>query len=122
VNSTKSGRLGETIAMDYLRRYGYRIVESNYRCALGEIDVIATEGKTVVFIEVKSRKTERFGEPQAAVGLQKQKKISMVAQNYLKEKKLNNVKARFDVVAVRLLPQGPKVELIRNAFESSYGF
>ncbi len=122
MNSTKSGKLGETIAMDYLRRYGYRIVESNYRCALGEIDVIATEGKTVVFIEVKSRKTERFGEPQAAVGLQKQKKISMVAQNYLKEKKLNNVKARFDVVAVRLLPQGPKIELIRNAFESSYGF
>ena len=116
------GKLGEGLALDYLKKKGYRIVETNYRCGLGEIDIIAVEGKTVVFIEVKSRKTVKFGPPQAAVGLQKQRKISMLAKNYLKEKRLPDAKARFDVIAVTFSAEKPKIELIKNAFESSFGF
>lgn len=119
---SETGKLGEALALDCLKKNGYRIVETNYRCALGEIDIIATEGKTVVFIEVKSRKTDRFGPPQAAVGIRKQRKISMLAKNYLKEKKLSNARARFDVIAVRLRNGNPKIEIIKNAFESSFGF
>ena len=118
----KAGKLGEVIARAYLRKNGYRIVETNYRCGLGEIDIIATEGDTVVFIEVKSRRTDRFGPPQAAVGFQKQRKISLLAQFYMKEKQLQNCRARFDVVAVRFTVTKPRIDLIRNAFELSYGF
>jgi len=121
-NRLIEGKLGEVLALGYLKKKGYRIVETNYRCGLGELDIIAVEGKTIVFIEVKSRKTAKFGPPQAAVGLQKQRKISMLAKNYLKEKRLSDVKARFDVVAVTFDSEKPKIELIRNAFESSFGF
>ncbi len=121
-NRTAAGKLGETLALNFLKKKGYRIVETNYRCALGEIDIIAVESGIVVFVEVKSRRTNRFGPPQAAVGVQKQRKISMLAKNYLKEKRIENVRARFDVVSVMLGMEKPKIELIRNAFESSFGF
>ena len=118
----KSGKIGEAIAVAFLKKSGYRIIEMNYRCSLGEIDIIAIEKKVLVFIEVKSRNTDRFGLPQAAVGIKKQRKLSMLAQFYLQEKKLQQCRARFDVIAVKLNRERPRVELIRNAFELSYGF
>lgn len=115
-----TGKMGEEIAVSFLKEAGYKIVERNYRCPLGEIDIVARDGETTVLVEVKSRRSERFGLPQAAVGPQKQRKLSMVALHYLSQRKLTNCNARFDVVAVKLLPQGHRVELIANAFDLSY--
>jgi putative endonuclease len=112
-----TGKKGENIAVAYLKSHGYRIVERNYKCLFGEIDIVAKDGNTVVFVEVKSRKSEEFGDPQVAVGLEKQKKISKISLKYLEEKHLYPCNARFDVVAIKMLLSGNKVELIQNAFE-----
>jgi len=113
----RTGKAGEDMAAAYLQKAGYDIVERNYRCPFGEIDIIAKEGNTVVFVEVKSRKSESFGDPQMAVGLLKQRKLSLVSLCYLKDRRIFPCNARFDVVAVKMLPSGDHIELIRNAFD-----
>ena len=113
----QTGKRGEDIAVAYLKNRGYRIIERNYTCLFGEIDIVAKDGDTVVFVEVKSRKSEKFGDPQGAVGREKQKKISRISLTYLEEKHLYPCDARFDVVAIKMLPAGSIVELIQNAFE-----
>ncbi len=118
----QTGAFGEEIAAAHLTKLGYRILEKNYRCPLGEIDMVAREGGQIVFVEVKSRRNEQYGDPQSAVDRKKQQKISMIAQYYLKEKRLYGRQARFDVLAVRLLPEGHRIELIRNAFEVAFGW
>ena len=115
----RTGKKGEDLAAAYLAETGYRIIERNYRCFFGEIDIVAWEGETLVFAEVKSRRTEAYGAPQLAVGREKQDKISRIALHYLSERQLRSHPARFDVVAVKLLPAGTRIELIRNAFELS---
>ncbi|MCX5833097.1 MAG: YraN family protein [Deltaproteobacteria bacterium] len=112
----RTGKEGEEIAARYLEKEGYRIIERNYRCVFGEMDIIARDGGAYVFVEVKSRRSERFGDPKLAVDYRKQRKMSMVAMCYLKEKRLLESPSRFDVVAVRFFPEEPRVELIRNAF------
>ena len=116
-DSRRTGKKGEDIACAYLKSRGYRIVERNYRCPFGEIDIVARDGDAIVFVEVKSRKSEEFGDPQLAVGLEKQKKVSRISLMYLKEKHLYPCDARFDVVAIKMLPDGSTIELIQNAFE-----
>jgi putative endonuclease len=113
----RTGKRGEELAAAYLTKAGYRIVERNYRCRFGEIDIVAEEGETLVFIEVKSRRSVAYGEPQLAVSHQKQKKISRIAMHYLQERQFHHRFARFDVVAVKLLPSGNRIEIIPNAFE-----
>ena len=115
-----TGESGESIAVKFLKKNGYKIIERNYRCNLGEIDIIARDGRVLAFIEVKARRTDEFGGPKWAVTSRKQRKISMVALKYLKETEQMEKKARFDVVAVRLLPGDPDVEIIKNAFELAY--
>ena len=119
-NNIEKGKKGEDIAAACLRKEGYRIIERNYRCLYGEIDIIAMDAGDIVFIEVKSRKSDNFGSPEEAVGITKQKKISRVALNYLRERGLADHNARFDIVAIRFMPQGNRVKLIRNAFDLSY--
>jgi len=114
-----TGKRGEELAAAYLAEAGYRIIERNYRCLFGEIDIVAEEGETLVFVEVKSRRSDAYGDPQLAVGHRKQKKISRISIHYLAERHLRHRPARFDVVAVKLLPAGHRIELIRNAFELS---
>jgi putative endonuclease len=116
-NTTETGKRGEEIAVSYLKKEGYRIRERNYRCPLGEIDIIALDGDEVVFVEVKSRKSDDFGEPEAAVDARKQAKLSRIALNYINEHNLNDRSARFDVVAVRFLKGSDRVRLVRNAFD-----
>jgi putative endonuclease len=116
-----TGKRGEELAAAYLAEAGYRIIERNYRCLFGEIDIVAEEGETLVFVEVKSRCSDAYGDPQLAVGRQKQRKISMISVHYLAERHLRHRPARFDVVAVKLLPAGHRIELIRNAFEFAFG-
>lgn len=113
----RTGKRGEDIAVDYLRKLGYQIMERNYRCPLGEIDIVARDKDVLVFIEVKSRQTEAFGDPELAVGKTKQKKIALMAMYYLANKYAGSPKARFDVVAVKILPgRQQEVKLIRDAF------
>jgi putative endonuclease len=116
-----TGKRGEELAAAYLAEAGYRIIERNYRCLFGEIDIVAEEGETLVFVEVKSRRSDAYGDPQLAVGHKKQKKISKISVHYLAERHLCHHPARFDVVAVKLLPAGHRIELIRNAFELAFG-
>jgi len=116
----KSGEKGEAIAVRQLKKNGYKIIETNYRIQLGEIDVIAKDKDTIVFVEVKARRSVHFGSPKGAVTTQKQKKISMVALYYLKATNQITAKARFDVVAVNLNRDKPRVEIIKNAFELAY--
>ena len=87
---------------------------------MGEMDIIARERDTLVFIEVKTRTSTLFGPPQLAVNSSKQRQLSKVALNYLKEKRLEDVKARFDVVAILLGRTGEEIELIRDAFDLRY--
>lgn len=117
----RTGKQGEDLAAAHLEQNGYRILERNYRSVFGEVDIVAEEGDTLVFVEVKSRRSEAYGDPQLAVGPEKQRKISRAAMGYLSERGLNRRPARFDIVAVKLRPSGNTIELIRDAFELSFG-
>ncbi len=112
------GDRGEREAARWLRRQGLRILVRGYRTPRGEIDLIAREGDTIVFIEVKTR---RQGEPAEAVTLEKQQRISLAALQFLKQHRLLEERSRFDVVAL-VWPDAnrpPAVEHIRNAFETT---
>jgi putative endonuclease len=113
----RTGKKGEDLAVVHLQQLGYRILERNYRCPLGEIDIVAKDKDTIVFVEVKSRRTEEFGDPELAVGKTKQRKMILVSLYYLAQKKDSQVKARFDVVAVKMLRDRTEVQLIQDAFE-----
>ncbi|MBW2646555.1 MAG: YraN family protein [Deltaproteobacteria bacterium] len=113
------GKRGEDLAVSYLKKNGYKIIEQNYRSKLGEIDIIAREDGTLAFIEVKTRYTNRFGGPKGAITQKKKRKVSMVALEYLKKTKQMGHKARFDVVAIHIGPD-PIIELIKNAFSLAY--
>jgi putative endonuclease len=114
------GKKGEEVALRFLKKRGYRIIEKNYVCKMGEMDIIAREKDTLAFIEVKTRTTTEFGPPQLAVNASKQRQLSKVALNYLKEKQLEDVKARFDVVAILLGQKREEIDLIRDAFDLKY--
>jgi putative endonuclease len=111
-----TGKEGEKIAAAFLKKNGYRIIETNLRCVLGEIDIIAREKGELVFIEVKTRKSGELGYPEQAVGIKKQKKMSQLALWYL-QKKNADTDARFDVVAITISASGNEIKLIKNAFD-----
>jgi putative endonuclease len=115
------GEAGEALAARVLRQKGYKILATNYRTKLGEIDIIARHRDTIVFVEVKARQSLEFGSPKWAITPQKQRKISMVALYYLKTTRQGRSKARFDVVAIHSTASQPEVEIIQNAFELKYG-
>jgi putative endonuclease len=112
-----TGKEGEKIAAAFLKKNGYRICETNFRCILGEIDIIARDKGEIVFIEVKTRKSGELGYPEQAVGIRKQKKMSQLALWYLQKKNITDASARFDVVAITMLPSGNEIKLIKNAFD-----
>lgn len=116
------GKSGEDLAIRFLRKKGYTILQSNYRTRCGEIDIIARDKAILVFVEVKTRKGTSFGSPFSAVTTKKQRHISMVAQEYLSKNNFFDEEARFDVIAVLLKSQGlPQIDHIENAFELCYG-
>ena len=114
------GRRGEDAAARFLRSLGYVIVARGHRDKIGEIDLIAVDGRTVVFVEVKTRTAEQKGTPAEAVDLDKQKRLTRLALAYMKRHDLLECKVRFDVVAV-IWPaksRRPQIEHIKNAFEA----
>ncbi len=115
------GKAGEVLAVDFLKRKGYKILEQNYRTRWGEIDTIAQDESVLVFVEVKTRRSLKFGAPREAVGISKQHRMSKAALEYLQEKGLFDTACRFDVLAITLPPatQQPQIEHIENAFELS---
>ncbi len=118
------GQRGEELAAEYLLKNGYRLIERNYRNTFGEIDIIALDiaqkTKTLVFVEVKTRRNDLFSHPSEAVTRKKQLQISKVAMAYLSKNNMSEVAARFDVVAILLPDYGlAHIDLIQNAFDLS---
>jgi putative endonuclease len=116
-STRKAGETGEDIALFHLQRRGYTIVNRNYTCVIGEIDIVAMNEGEIVFVEVKSRRSRAFGTPAEAVTAAKQKKISKTALYYLKERNMLDRPARFDVVTVTMEKDKPTVEIFQNAFD-----
>lgn len=113
MNKRKVGAAFEQTAAAYLEKQGYRILESNFRCRLGEIDLVAKDGEYLVFVEVKYRANESMGTPFAAVNGKKQATIRRVTQVYLMAHHLpEDLPCRFDVVGIT----GTEISLIRDAF------
>jgi|YNPNPStandDraft_1061719.scaffolds.fasta_scaffold01949_7 putative endonuclease len=113
------GRLGEDAACEALEGSGYRIVQRNYRCPLGELDLVARQGKTLVFVEVKSQSAGSGISGKDRVSKEKQRRLCKLAQFYIKEKGLHGISARFDVAEVRFREGAlPEVEIIPNAFDA----
>jgi putative endonuclease len=113
------GQEGERVAEEYLKNKGYKLVERNYRCSVGELDLIVLDRRVVVFVEVKTRSGHGFGSPLEAVAFRKQRKMIQAAQYFLSEKRLHQRDARFDVVGISWPGREPVVEHIENAFELS---
>jgi putative endonuclease len=112
------GQTGETLAAAFLEKAGYKILIRNYRQKCGEIDIIAEDKGTLVFVEVKTRKNTSFGSPFAAVTKNKQRHIGRVAQDYLSRHRLFHRPARFDVISVLMVNgRPPVIEVISNAFD-----
>ena len=115
------GAKGEKLAAKFLRRKGYRIVQRNYKCKLGEIDIVAQINGMFAFVEVRTKSTAEFGPPQYSITTAKRKQITKAALSYIREKNLAGQSCRFDVIAVTFSPESrrPKIEHIENAFELS---
>ncbi len=111
------GQRGEEIAVNYLRQQGYTILTRNWRCPRGEIDIVACEGETLAFVEVRTRRGDCFGTPEESITPAKQAKLVELAQSYLQEAELEEVDWRIDVVAIEVGKRGEvkRVTLIRNA-------
>jgi putative endonuclease len=112
------GILGENLACDELRRRGYAILARRYRTRYGEIDVVARDGATTVFVEVKARLGTEFGGGAEAVTPWKQRRLSKMAMDFLARSRLDDRPCRFDVVTVDLARGAPVVEVYTNAFDA----
>lgn len=111
------GRCGEDLACDLYAGLGFEVVDRNWRCRSGEIDVIVRRGDLVVFCEVKTRRSGRFGGPVAAVGAEKQRRLRRLAAGWLAERRPGRVRVRFDVVSVIVRSAGtPEVMHLPDAF------
>ncbi len=119
MDTRASGATGESIACRFLEKKGYKIIERNYRCHSGEIDIIAMERDTLCFVEVKMRTNFSYGPPYLSITPQKQHQISLVALNYLARTKRKFGGIRFDVVSIESEKGGEKIKLFKGAFEGT---
>ena len=111
------GALGETIAADYLSKLGYTVLERNYRCSLGEIDIVTTKGDYLVFVEVRARRNLEFGLPEESVTTTKCRKLMALAEAYIQKHERLPANWRIDVVALEFAPDRSikRITLIENA-------
>jgi putative endonuclease len=114
------GKLGEHLACAELERRGYAILARRYRTRCGEIDIIARDGETTVFVEVKARAGDEFGGAAAAVTPWKQRRVAQMAIDYLSRHRLHDRPCRFDVVTVDIIGGVAHVEVYPHAFDSAY--
>lgn len=113
----QQGRLAEDRALALLQRAGLRLIDRNYHSRHGEIDLIMEDGRTLVFVEVRYRSTDRYGSAQESVNRQKQSRLILTAASFLKEKRLDRP-ARFDVAALSPGPDGLSMDWIKDAFQA----
>jgi putative endonuclease len=113
------GKTGEDLACRELVRRGYAILTRRYRRRLGEIDIIARDGKTTVFVEVKAREGHAFGEATEAVTALKQRRIIALASEYLTRHHLSDHPCRFDVVSIQMQAGAPTIEVFQGAFDAT---
>jgi len=111
------GQRGEGIAAAYLGEQGYEVLARNWRCPAGELDIVARDGETLAFVEVRTRRGDRYGTPEESITPAKQAKLVELAQTYLQENGLAGENWRIDVVAVEMDRRGrvTRLNLIRNA-------
>jgi len=110
------GKKSEAVAARELKRMGYKIIEMNFHCREGEIDIIAREGETIIFCEVKARRSDKFGSALEGITQAKIAKLKKAAEVYINRNRLEKVDARFDVVAIDEREGERKLEVLRNAF------
>lgn len=110
------GKEGEKLAYDYLVQSGFKILEKNYRYGHKEVDLIARRDKTLIFVEVKSASTKKFGDPQSWINLKKQNQLREAALAYIQEKNPVCQEFRFDVIAIQREKNKIKIEHIPGAF------
>ena len=112
------GTRGEQLAVKFLKKSGYKILQRNYRCKLGEIDIVCYEHGTIAFVEVKTRYSDTYGPPELSVTEVKKRQIIKVALHYVAEKKIEGIDFRFDVVSIFHTPmkKQPEITLFKNAF------
>ncbi len=115
----ETGALGEKIAGEFLGKNGYEIVETNYRCTEGEIDIIARQRNTLVFIEVRTKRSRRFGSPEESITGVKKERLRALAERYGQEHENLPAVWRIDVVAIQMEKGGrvKRIEIIENAIE-----
>ena len=112
------GRQGETMAASYLSAHGYTVLQRNYSCPMGELDIVARQGDVVAFVEVKTRRSLRYGTPAAAVNTLKQQKIIRTAYWYLRQQQIEETLCRFDVIEIYFSQEGKwTIQQFENAFE-----
>ena len=117
----KLGNRGEKIAAKLLRKQGYRIIEKNYHSRLGEIDIVAKEDESIVFVEVKTRCSTDFGLPEEALSYDKRRRLSKLALGYLAHRRIKDTNCRFDVVSILMdNNRANHIKLIKNAFPAVY--
>ena len=114
------GKLGENLACAALERRGYAILARRYRTRFGEIDIVARDGETTVFVEVKARAGDEFGGAAAAVTPWKQRRLTYMATDYLARHRLHDRPCRFDVVTVEVVHGVTRVEVYPHAFDAAY--
>ena len=114
------GKLGEDLALKKITGLGYKCITRNYRCSLGEVDLIARDGDCLVFMEIKTRRSKSLGYAKEAVNARKKRQLSKVALAYMKANNCCDVKSRFDVVAITMRGGKEQIEVIKNAFDLAY--
>lgn len=114
INKKKFGNIGEKISCIYLKNIGYEIIERNFNCRQGEIDIVAKDKNEYVFIEVKTRSNLCYGKPREAINSEKQNHIYRSTKYYLYKNGLNNVFVRFDVIEVYLVKDKYKLMHLKN--------
>lgn len=111
------GRSGETLACEELARRGYAILDRRYRTRAGEIDIVCRDGDVLVFTEVKTRRTGRYGVPAEALTVAKRRQVAAMAADWLARHHVRPSRCRFDVVSIRIAPDGrAEIEVFANAF------
>lgn len=115
VSNITKGKSGEELAKDYLMSKGYSILETNYRNKIGEIDIIAKDKDVLVFVEVKTRTSTRYGYAFESVDFRKQRKIINTSMVYVKYKNHINIQLRYDIIEV-YMEQNIKINHLDNAF------
>lgn len=116
MNTRRRGTDGESIAVDYLEKKGYRILQRNYRFHRGEIDIVARDEDQFVFVEVKSRRSDSYGEPEDAITTRKHKQLCKIAQGYMLRNNIEEKDCRFDVISIKYTGEVPVILHLIDAF------